>query len=53
MISDEQFKRLSEIDGKMLNNIPVSEEELTERTKIIQEFNKEVDRAYLKYSKII
>lgn len=53
MISNEEFKRLSEIDDKMLNNISISEEERKERTKIIAKFKREVDRAYLKDAKII
>lgn len=53
MISNEKFQRLCLIDEKMLNNKLVSEEELKERTQIIKEFNNEVDRAYLTYSKVI
>ena len=53
MISNDKFQRLCAIDERMLNNEPVSEEELMERTQIIKDFNSEVDRAYLIYSKII
>ncbi|MBD5639447.1 hypothetical protein [Clostridium botulinum] len=53
MISDKEFKRLSEIDEKMLNNKQVTNEELKERTEIIQKFKQEVDKAYLKHQGII
>jgi|GEM_PF-3773004 len=53
MISNEDFKKLCEIDEKMLNNKIVTTEELQERTRIIKEFNREIDKAYLKNSKII
>lgn len=43
MISNEDFKKLCEIDEKMLNDKPVTEEELKERTRIIQAFNRGVD----------
>lgn len=53
MISNKDFKRLCEIDDKMLNNIPITEEERKERVKIIKKFNQEVSKAYLKDAKII
>ena len=53
MISDEKFKRLCEIDEKMLDGKQISEEEFKERTEIIKEFRSEVDRAYLKHEGII
>lgn len=53
MISNEEFKRLCKIDDKMLNNIPITEEERKERTGIVQKFKQEVDKAYLKDAKII
>ena len=53
MISDKEFKRLCEIDDKMLNNIHITEEERKERTRIVLKFKHEVDRAYLKDAKII
>ncbi len=53
MISDEKFKRLCEIDEKMLDGKQISEEEFKERTEIIKEFKSEVDRAYLKHEGII
>ena len=49
MISNKEFKRLSEIDEKMLNNKHVTDEELKERAEIIQKFKQEVDKAYLKH----
>lgn len=53
MITDKEFKRLCEIDDKMLNNIDITEEERKERTQIVIKFKKEVDKAYLKDAKII
>lgn len=53
MIPNEKFKRLCEIDDKMLNDIPITDEERKERIEIIKEFNQEVDKAYLKHGKII
>jgi len=53
MISSEEFKRLSEIDEKMLNDKEVTKEELRERTNIIKKFKSEVKKSYLKYEKII
>jgi hypothetical protein len=53
MISNEEFKRLCQIDNKMLNNIPITEEERKERTRIVLKFKHEVDKAYLKDAKII
>ncbi|WP_164971400.1 hypothetical protein [Clostridium tetani] len=53
MISNEEFKRLCEIDEKMLNNKQVTDEELKERTEIIKKFKQEVDIAYLKHQDII
>lgn len=53
MISDEKFKRLCEIDEKMLDGKKISEEEFKERTEILKEFRSEVDRAYLKHERII
>ncbi len=53
MISNEEFKKLSEIDKKMLNNKEVTKEELRERINIIKKFKFEADRAYLKHEKII
>ena len=53
MISNEDFKRLCEIDKKMLDGKAITDEEQKERVKIIKEFNKEVDNAYLKYEGIM
>lgn len=53
MISNKDFKKLCEIDEKMLNNQIVTEYEIKERIRIIKEFNNEVDKAYLKHEKII
>lgn len=52
MIPNKDFKKLCEIDEKMLNDKPISDKEFKERIRIIQEFNKEVDRAYLKHEGI-
>ena len=49
MISNKEFKRLSEIDEKMLNNKYITDEELKERTEIIQKIKQE----YLKCQGII
>jgi len=49
MISNKEFKRLSEIDEKMLNNKYITDEELKERTEIIQKIKQE----YLKCKGII
>ncbi len=38
---------------KCLNNKQVTNEELKERTEIIQKFKQEVDKAYLKHQGII
>ncbi len=48
MISNEDFKRLCKIDEKMLDGKPITKGEQNERIRIINEFNKEVDKAYLK-----
>lgn len=48
MISNKDFKKLCKIDEKMLDGKSITEEEQKERIRIIKEFNKEVDRAYLK-----
>lgn len=53
MIDDKKFKRLTEIDGKMLNGEKITDEEFEERTQIIKEFMTEVDKAYLKHEGII
>lgn len=53
MISIEKFKRLSEIDEKMLNDEKITEAEFQERAEIIKEFMSEVDKAYLKHEEII
>ena len=53
MISDEKFKRLCEIDEKMLNGKKITEAEFKERTEIVKEFRLEVDKAYLKHEGII
>ena len=48
MISSDKFKRLTEIDDKMLNDEPVTEDELGERSDILKEMRIEIDRAYIK-----
>jgi len=48
MISNKDYKKLCIIDEKMLDGKVITEEEQRERIRIINEFNKEVDRAYLK-----
>lgn len=53
MISNKDFKILCEIDNKMLNDIPITDEERKERTNIIKKFNQEANKAYLKDAKII
>lgn len=53
MISDKDFKKLCDIDEKMLNNQEVTDEEIQERIRIIKLFKDEVDKAYLKHEKII
>ena len=53
MIDNKKFKRLAEIDEKMLNDEKITDEEFKERTQIIKEFMTEVDKAYLKHEGII
>lgn len=53
MISNKDYKRLCEIDDKMLNDNPVTREELEERTRILKEIEFEAERDMWKMEGVI
>lgn len=53
MISNTDYKRLCEIDDKMLNDILITPEEFKERTRILEDIKFEDERDMWKMEGVI